>query len=159
MEQKFPIKTEPDFRSSPGFTIGSFHDAGLSMTHNQQLQQQQQRGIENLEQTQQNDLPLLVGKLLGGYNSSTPNHSPVLNPRHHLTKHSHTRSQVSLYIDLAAVLIHQPIKLSFRLILLYVYEHVLSNSRRCRHQIPLFILRIVSSVHQHRAPMRRGTPR
>ncbi|EZA59860.1 Nuclear hormone receptor FTZ-F1 beta [Ooceraea biroi] len=96
MEQKFPIKSEPDFRSSPGFTIGSFHDAGLSMTHNQQLQQQQQqqRGIENLEQTQQSDLPLLVGKLLGGYNSSTPNHSPVLNPRHHLTKHSHTRSQV-----------------------------------------------------------------
>ncbi|KYN12483.1 Nuclear hormone receptor FTZ-F1 beta [Trachymyrmex cornetzi] len=96
MEQKFPIKSEPDFRSSPGFTIGSFHDGGLPMTHNQQLQQQQQqqRGIENLEQTQQSDLPLLVGKLLGGYNNSTPNHSPVLNPRHHLTKHSHTRSQV-----------------------------------------------------------------
>lgn len=99
MEQKFPIKSEPDFRSSSGFTIGSFHDAGLPMTHNhqqlQQQQQQQQRGIENLEQTQQSDLPLLVGKLLGGYNNSTPNHSPVLNPRHHLTKHSHTRSQVS----------------------------------------------------------------
>ncbi|XP_018300606.1 nuclear hormone receptor FTZ-F1 beta [Mycetomoellerius zeteki] len=96
MEQKFPIKSEPDFRSSPGFSIGSFHDGGLPMTHNQQLQQQQQqqRGIENLEQTQQSDLPLLVGKLLGGYNNSTPNHSPVLNPRHHLTKHSHTRSQV-----------------------------------------------------------------
>ncbi|XP_014478455.1 PREDICTED: nuclear hormone receptor FTZ-F1 beta [Dinoponera quadriceps] len=96
MEQKFQIKSEPDFRSSTGFTIGSFHDAGLPMTHNQQLQQQQQqqRAIETLEQTQQNDLPLLVGKLLGGYNSSTPNHSPVLNPRHHLTKHSHTRSQV-----------------------------------------------------------------
>ncbi|KYN07547.1 Nuclear hormone receptor FTZ-F1 beta [Cyphomyrmex costatus] len=96
MEQKFPIKSEPDFRSSPGFTIGSFHDGGLPMTHNQQLQQQQQqqRSIENLEQTQQSDLPLLVGKLLGGYNNSTPNHSPVLNPRHHLTKHSHTRSQV-----------------------------------------------------------------
>lgn len=94
MEQKF-IKSEPDFRSSPGFTIGSFHDSGLPMTHNQQLQQQQQRGIENLEQTQQSDLPLLVDKLLGGYNNSTPNHSPVLNPRHHLTKHSHTRSQVS----------------------------------------------------------------
>ncbi|KAM0733193.1 Nuclear hormone receptor FTZ-F1 beta [Formica fusca] len=96
MEQKFPIKSEPDFRSSPAFTIGSFHDAGLPMTHNQQLQQQQQqqRGIENLEQTQQSDLPLLVGKLLGGYNNSTPNHSPILNPRHHLTKHSHTRSQV-----------------------------------------------------------------
>ncbi|XP_011168731.1 nuclear hormone receptor FTZ-F1 beta [Solenopsis invicta] len=96
MEQKFPIKSEPDFRSSPGFTLGSFHDGGLPITHNQQLQQQQQqqRGIENLEQTQQSDLPLLVGKLLGGYNNSTPNHSPVLNPRHHLTKHSHTRSQV-----------------------------------------------------------------
>ncbi|XP_018355389.1 PREDICTED: nuclear hormone receptor FTZ-F1 beta [Trachymyrmex septentrionalis] len=96
MEQKFPIKSEPDFRSSPGFTIGSFHDGGLPMTHNLQLQQQQQqqRGIENIEQTQQSDLPLLVGKLLGGYNNSTPNHSPVLNPRHHLTKHSHTRSQV-----------------------------------------------------------------
>ncbi|KOC65370.1 Nuclear hormone receptor FTZ-F1 beta [Habropoda laboriosa] len=98
MEQKFPIKPEPDFRSSPGFAFGSFHDAGLPMAHGQQMQQQQQqqqRNIENLEQTQQNDLPLLVGKLLGGgYNSSTPNHSPVLNPRHHLTKHSHTRSQV-----------------------------------------------------------------
>ncbi|XP_012536829.1 nuclear hormone receptor FTZ-F1 beta isoform X2 [Monomorium pharaonis] len=96
MEQKFPIKSEPDFRSSPGFAIGSFHDGSLPMTHSQQLQQQQQqqRGIENLEQTQQSDLPLLVGKLLGGYNNSTPNHSPVLNPRHHLTKHSHTRSQV-----------------------------------------------------------------
>lgn len=94
MEQKFPIKSEPDFRSSPGFTIGSFHDGGLPMTHNQQLQQQQQqqRSIEKLEQTQQSDLPLLVDKLLE-YNS-TPNHSPVLNPRHHLTKHSHTRSQV-----------------------------------------------------------------
>ncbi|XP_071630023.1 nuclear hormone receptor FTZ-F1 beta isoform X2 [Temnothorax longispinosus] len=48
MEQKFPIKSEPDFRSSPGFTIGSFHDGGLPMTHNQQLQQQQQqqRGSE-----------------------------------------------------------------------------------------------------------------
>ncbi|OAD56427.1 Nuclear hormone receptor FTZ-F1 beta [Eufriesea mexicana] len=95
IEQKFPIKPEPDFRSSPGFTLGSFHDAGLPLAHGQQMQQQQQqRNIENLEQTQQNDLPLLVGKLLGGYNSSTPNHSPVLNPRHHLTKHSHTRSQV-----------------------------------------------------------------
>ncbi|KAG7209555.1 hypothetical protein KM043_015633 [Ampulex compressa] len=100
MEQKFPIKPEPDFRSSPGFALGSFHDAGLPLSHGQQLQQQQQqqqqqqRGIENLEQAQQSDLPLLVGKLLGGYNSSTPNHSPVLNPRHHLTKHSHTRSQV-----------------------------------------------------------------
>ena len=98
MEQKFPIKPEPDFRSSPGFTLNSFHDAGLSLAHGQQMQQQQQqqqqRNMENLEQTQQSDLPLLVGKLLGGYNSSTPNHSPVLNPRHHLTKHSHTRSQV-----------------------------------------------------------------
>ncbi|XP_076276262.1 nuclear hormone receptor FTZ-F1 beta [Lasioglossum baleicum] len=98
MEQKFPIKPEPDFRSSPGFTLGSFHDAGISLSHGQQMQQQQQqqqqRNIENIEQTQQSDLPLLVGKLLGGYNSSTPNHSPVLNPRHHLTKHSHTRSQV-----------------------------------------------------------------
>nr|XP_050850031.1 nuclear hormone receptor FTZ-F1 beta [Vespula vulgaris]XP_050850033.1 nuclear hormone receptor FTZ-F1 beta [Vespula vulgaris]XP_050850034.1 nuclear hormone receptor FTZ-F1 beta [Vespula vulgaris] len=92
VEQKFPIKPEPDFRSSPGYTLGSFHEGNLSLSHNQQLQQQ--RGIENLEQTQQSDLPLLVGKLLGGYNSSTPNHSPVLNPRHHLTKHSHTRSQV-----------------------------------------------------------------
>lgn len=95
MEQKFPIKPEPDFQSNPGFTFGSFHDTGLPVNHGQQIQQQQQqRNIENLEQTQQNDLPLLVGKLLGGYNSSTPNHSPVLNPRHHLTKHSHTRSQV-----------------------------------------------------------------
>ncbi|XP_033297305.1 nuclear hormone receptor FTZ-F1 beta [Bombus bifarius] len=95
MEQKFPIKPEPDFQSNPGFTFGSFHDTGLPLNHGQQIQQQQQqRNIENLEQTQQNDLPLLVGKLLGGYNSSTPNHSPVLNPRHHLTKHSHTRSQV-----------------------------------------------------------------
>ncbi|XP_015181421.1 PREDICTED: nuclear hormone receptor FTZ-F1 beta [Polistes dominula] len=88
MEQKFPIKPEPDFRSSSGYALSG----NLSLSHNQQLQQQ--RGIENLEQTQQSDLPLLVGKLLGGYNSSTPNHSPVLNPRHHLTKHSHTRSQV-----------------------------------------------------------------
>lgn len=98
MEQKFPIKPEPDFRSSPGFALNSFHDVGLSLAHGQQMQQQQQqqqqRNMENLEQMQQNDLPLLVGKLLGGYNSSTPNHSPVLNPRHHLTKHSHTRSQV-----------------------------------------------------------------
>lgn len=95
MEQKFPIKPEPDFHSNPRFTFGSFHDTGLPLVHGQQIQQQQQRNnIENLEQTQQNDLPLLVGKLLGGYNSSTPNHSPVLNPRHHLTKHSHTRSQV-----------------------------------------------------------------
>lgn len=92
MEQKFPIKPEPDFQSNPRFTFGSFHDTGLPLVHGQQIQQQ--RNIENLEQTQQNDLPLLVGKLLGGYNSSTPNHSPVLNPRHHLTKHSHTRSQV-----------------------------------------------------------------
>lgn len=100
MEQKFPIKPEPDFRSSPGFALNSFHDVGLSLAHGQQMQQQQQqqqqRNMENLEQMQQNDLPLLVGKLLGGYNSSTPNHSPVLNPRHHLTKHSHTRSQVSV---------------------------------------------------------------
>lgn len=93
VEQKFPIKPEPDFRSSPGYTLGSFHEGNLPLSHSQQLQQQQ-RGIENLEQGQQSDLPLLVGKLLGGYNSSTPNHSPVLNPRHHLTKHSHTRSQV-----------------------------------------------------------------
>lgn len=96
MEQKFPIKSEPDFQSNQGFTTGSYHDAG-PMTHNQQLQQQhqQQRVLENLEQAQQSDLPLLVGKLLGGYSSSTPNHSPVLNPRHHLNKHTYTRSQVS----------------------------------------------------------------
>ena len=99
-EQKFPIKPEPDFRSSPGLTLG-LNDTVLPLSHGQQVQQQQQqqqqhqhRGLDSLEQTQQNDLPLLVGKLLGGYNCSTPNHSPVLNPRHHLTKHSHTRSQV-----------------------------------------------------------------
>ncbi|XP_051153934.1 nuclear hormone receptor FTZ-F1 beta [Leptopilina boulardi] len=90
-EQKFPIKPEPDFRSSPGLTHG-LNDTILPLSHAQQVQQHQR--LESLEQTQQNDLPLLVGKLLGGYNSSTPNHSPVLNPRHHLTKHSHTRSQV-----------------------------------------------------------------
>ncbi|XP_033228928.1 nuclear hormone receptor FTZ-F1 beta [Belonocnema kinseyi] len=97
-EHKFPIKPEPDFRSSPGLSH-SLNDTVLPLSHAQQVQQQQQhqhqhRGLDSLEQTQQNDLPLLVGKLLGGYNCSTPNHSPVLNPRHHLTKHSHTRSQV-----------------------------------------------------------------
>lgn len=89
-EQKFPIKPEPDFRSSPGL-IG-LNDTVLPLSHAQQAQQHQR--LESLEQTQQNDLPLLVGKLLGGYN---PNHSPVLNPRHHLTKHSHTRSQVRIF--------------------------------------------------------------
>ncbi|KAJ8672663.1 hypothetical protein QAD02_003922 [Eretmocerus hayati] len=69
---KFPIKPEPDFRSSPS------------------LHQQQQLNETN----QQSELPLLVDKLLGGCNSSTPSHSPVLMSRHHLTKHSHTRSQV-----------------------------------------------------------------
>lgn len=94
-EQKFPIKPEPDFRSSPSLLIGSHNDGSLGLSHVQQMQQQQQqRGIDGLESTQQSDLPLLVGKLLGGYSSSTPNHSPILNPRHHLTKHSHTRSQV-----------------------------------------------------------------
>lgn len=92
-EQKFPIKPEPDFRSSPGLTHG-LNDTILPLSHAQQVQQHQR--LESLEQTQQNDLPLLVGKLLGGYNSSTPNHSPVLNPRHHLTKHSHTRSQARI---------------------------------------------------------------
>ncbi|XP_044595015.1 nuclear hormone receptor FTZ-F1 beta isoform X1 [Cotesia glomerata] len=87
-EQKFPIKPEPDFRSSPGL-IGHV-DAAMPL-HGQHHHHQQQH--PQLEQAQQSDLPLLVGKLLGGY-SSTPNHSPVLNPRHHLTKHSHTRSQV-----------------------------------------------------------------
>ncbi|XP_053596628.1 nuclear hormone receptor FTZ-F1 beta [Microplitis demolitor] len=101
-EQKFPIKPEPDFRSSPGLGIGSHVDASMPLSHAQQLHhhhhhhqhQQQHHQQRELEQNQQSDLPLLVGKLLGGYNSSTPNHSPVLNPRHHLTKHSHTRSQV-----------------------------------------------------------------
>ena len=96
-EQKFPIKPEPDFRSSPSLNLNSHPDV-LQLSHSQQLHQQQQhqqqRSLDNLEQTQQSDLPLLVDKLLGGYNSSTPNHSPILNPRHHLTKHSHTRSQV-----------------------------------------------------------------
>ena len=97
-EQKFPIKPEPDFRSSPRLTLG-LNDTIVPLSHAQQVQQQHQhRGLESLEQTQQNDLPLLVGKLLGGYNNSTPNHSPVLNPRHHLTKHSHTRSQASIFI-------------------------------------------------------------
>ncbi|XP_063972544.1 nuclear hormone receptor FTZ-F1 beta [Diachasmimorpha longicaudata] len=88
-EQKFPIKPEPDFRSS---------DTAMPLSHGQGLQhpQQQQHHPQqrDLEQNQQSDLPLLVGKLLGGYNSSTPNHSPILNPRHHLQKHGHTRSQV-----------------------------------------------------------------
>ncbi|XP_078039334.1 nuclear hormone receptor FTZ-F1 beta isoform X2 [Augochlora pura] len=95
MELKFSATSEADFRSSPGIMLSSFHDAGLSLSHSQpmqqqQQQQQQQRDMENIEQTQQTNLPLFVG----GYNSSTPNHSPVLNPRHHLTKHSYTRSQV-----------------------------------------------------------------
>lgn len=99
-DQKFPIKHEPDFRSSPNLTIGSLNDTVIPLSHAQQAHQQQQlqqqqRGFDNLEQAQPGDLPLLVGKLLGGYNSSTPSHSPVLNPRHHFTKHSHTRSQVN----------------------------------------------------------------
>ncbi|KAK0179581.1 hypothetical protein PV327_005320 [Microctonus hyperodae] len=112
-EQKFPIKPEPDFRSSPAVGINSHIDTSIPIHaqqqlqqqhqqqhHHQQQQQQQQQHQQShpqqreLEQNQQSDLPLLVGKLLGGYNNSTPNHSPVLNPRHHLTKHSHTRSQV-----------------------------------------------------------------
>ncbi|XP_046415565.1 nuclear hormone receptor FTZ-F1 beta [Neodiprion pinetum] len=100
-EPKFAIKLEPDFRSSPGPPLGPPNEVTLSTTQqqhqqqqHQQQQQQQQLNIDGLEQTQQSDLPLLVGKLLGGYNNATPNHSPVLNPRHHLTKHSHTRSQV-----------------------------------------------------------------
>lgn len=111
-EPKFPIKLEPDFRSSPGPSLGPPNEVTLTNSqqhqhqhqqqqqqqqqHQQQHQQQQQQlNIDGLEQTQQNDLPLLVGKLLGGYNNATPNHSPILNPRHHLTKHSHTRSQAS----------------------------------------------------------------
>ncbi|OXU30890.1 hypothetical protein TSAR_002611 [Trichomalopsis sarcophagae] len=115
-EQKFPIKPEPDFRSSPGpmqsLGSNSLNETIVAVSHVQQLhhghhhhphhqqqahqqqQQAQQQQQQNLEQNQQSDLPLLVGKLLGGCNSSTPNHSPVLIPRHHLTKHSHTRSQV-----------------------------------------------------------------
>lgn len=95
-EQKFPVKPEPDFRASPNLMINAINDSIIPLSHAQQLhqQQQQQRSFDNLEQTQPGDLPLLVGKLLGGYNNSTPSHSPVLNPRHHLTKHSHTRSQV-----------------------------------------------------------------
>ncbi|XP_058806300.1 nuclear hormone receptor FTZ-F1 beta isoform X1 [Phymastichus coffea] len=116
-EHKFPIKPEPDFRSSPGLqslagnslneTIVAVPHVQQQLHHHQQQQQQQhhhhqhqhqqtqqQQQQQNLEQGQQSDLPLLVGKLLGGCSSSTPNHSPVLIPRHHLTKHSHTRSQV-----------------------------------------------------------------
>lgn len=84
-DQKFPIKSEPDFRSSPPLNETVVPVPHSSQQHNQQT---------NPEQNQQNDLPLLVGKLLGGCNSSTPNHSPVLVPRHHLTKQHHTRSQV-----------------------------------------------------------------
>lgn len=100
-EQKFPIKSEPDFRSSPGLpsSSGSLNETIVSVPHVQQVhhhhRQQQQQSVE---QSQQSDLPLLVGKLLGGCNNSTSNQSPVLISRHHLAKHSHTRSQVSIAI-------------------------------------------------------------
>ena len=108
-EQKYPIKPEPDFRSSPSLQnasggSGSLKETIVNVSHaTQQLQQaqQQHQHQHSIEQAQQSDLPLLVGKLLGGCNNSTPNHSPVLIPRHHLTKHNHTRSQVSLIASLA----------------------------------------------------------
>ncbi|XP_015126825.1 nuclear hormone receptor FTZ-F1 beta [Diachasma alloeum] len=92
-EQKFPIKPEPDYRSSPGTPQGHT-DPAMPQAHSQSLQHPQPHPQRDLEPNHQSDLPLLVGKLLGGYSSSTPNHSPILNPRHHLQKHSHTRSQV-----------------------------------------------------------------
>uniref|UniRef100_A0ABD2WY76 Nuclear hormone receptor FTZ-F1 beta n=1 Tax=Trichogramma kaykai TaxID=54128 RepID=A0ABD2WY76_9HYME len=121
VDQKFSIKTESDFRSSSGIhhqaqstTSNALNETVVGVSHVQQLhqhhhnhQQQQQQhqqaqsvpkqhqpAQQSAEQAQQSDLPLLVGKLLGGCNSSTPSHSPILVPRHHLTKHSHTRSQV-----------------------------------------------------------------